>query len=381
MESIIAHLTSAKQFVSQGISALGAQSSSANPNNSAYLGVINAGPNADLPHYINAVGWGQPVALTADNSYTFVTRAFAPDSTFGGGFEGNDRGFSTDPDASSKVTQEVGIDLDETNPIQSFEEYSDETVHQLVPEGIHSPTEIPEGAILHQNVVQDGDTTVLQFGTEIDAENPFTKVNGVNPAPSIDIFTEYEITQDKEANTLEISGTITGDDFPATEALIYDSHGNPLFLGIGKPPEFASPLVNLIGENNRPITDFDITVNVDDRGNFQSVISDGQEYSIEEWNESFTSQEVEFVDPLTDPVNGGFEEINEAASEVSDEIDEAQQEISDADGFIDTAGEIIEGGAEVIGEVGEGIIEASNAFEDGFNETRDAVIDKLNPFN
>ncbi len=378
MDTIFVHINSAKQFISQGVQILvGTILQTGSPSN-PHITNPTLGPNSDLPHY-NPQPWGDPQPLTEDNSYTIVTRSFAPDSTFGGGFEGNDRGFSTDIDAGSKVSQEIGIDLDEEQPITSFEEHSDETTHRLVPERIHSPTEVPEGGILHQNVIQDGDKTILQFGTEIDAENPFipNPFSDHNPAPSIDVFTEYEIVQDKESNTLTIAGTITGDDFPATEALIYDANGQPLFLGVGAPPELASPLTTLLGENHRPITDFDIVVNTDEQGNFESVISEGQEYTIEEWNESFTSQEVEFTDPLTDPINGSIEEINEAAGEVSDEFDEAGQEIRDADGFIDTTGEIIEGGGEILGEVGEGIAETGDAFVDGVGDTIGGVRDVL----
>lgn len=372
MDNVLAHFNSAKQFVSDGVQALGGLFQSANPSPQLFTDPA-LGPNSDLPHYNPHAGWGEPQALTEDNSYTIVTRSFAPDSTFGGGFEGNDRGFSTDIDASSKVTQEIGIDLDEEQAITSFEEYSDETVHQLVPESIHSPTEIPDGGILHQNVIQEGDKTILQFGTELDAENPFITFGDDNPAPSIDVFTEYELVQDKEANTLNISGTITGDDFPATEALIYDNNGQPLFLGVGTPPQLASPLVTLLGENHRPITDFDIVVNTDDHGNFESVISDGQEYTIEEWNESFTSQEVDFTDPLTDPFNGAIEEANEAAGEISDEVSEAGQEISDADGFFDTAGEILEGGGEIGREILEGAGEIDQAFDEGVSDTIEGI--------
>lgn len=379
MESIFAHFQSAKKYISQGIAISGGNSAGTISGLAPTPTIPDRGPNSDLPHYNFEQGWSEPRPLSADNSYTIVTRSFAPHSSFGGGFEGNDRGYSTDIDASSKVTQEVGIDLDEDQAITSFEEHSDQTTHHLVPEQIYSPTENPDGGLLHQNVIQDGDKTILQFGTEIDAENPFSVIPGtdLNPAPSIDVFTEYELVQDKENNTLNITGTITGDDFPATEALIYDSNGQPLFLGVGAPPEFASPLTTLIGENDRPITDFDIVVNTDSHGNFESVVSDGKEYSIEDWNESFTSQEVDFVDPLTDPVNGGLEEINEAAGEISDEVSEAQTEISEADGFIDTTGEIIEGGVEIGGEIIEGIQESGQAFEDGFNDTKDAIIDKI----
>lgn len=389
MENILAHLNSAQQYVNTGLSEMvGSQNApelSVGPNTD--LPHYNpggpiaqeqfVGPNTDIPHY-NPNVMTEPQSLTADNSYTFVTRAFAPDSTFGGGFEGNDRGYSTDIDASSKVTQEVGIDLDEEQPITSFDEYSDETKHRLVPEGVHSPTESPDGSLVHSNVVQDGDTTTLQFGTELDAENPFIIFPGDNnPAPSIDIFTEYEIVQDKDNNVLNISGTITGDDFPATEALIYDSNGQPLFLGVGAPPELASPLVNLIGENNRPITDFEISVNTDDHGNFVSVEADGQEYTIEEWNESFTSQDIEFTDPLTDPFNEGLEEINEAGGEIADEVSEAGQEISDADGFLDTSGEILEGGAEIGLEVVEGTAETVVGFAEGTQDTVEGIIGSI----
>jgi len=396
MESIFSHLITAKQHVSTGLSAITGIASSNGLTTDPTLGpnsdlphynsgitpppVLNVGPNTDIPHYNPNGGWNNPQGLTEDNSYTIVTRAFAPDSTFGFGFEGNDRGYSIDIDAESKVTQEIGIDLDEDQAITSFDEYSDETRHRAVPAEIHSPREIPQGQIIHNNVVQDGDRTVLQFGTELDAKNPFTDFLGV-PAPSIDIFTEYEIIQDKENNILTIGGTITGDNFPATEALIYDANGQALFLGVGAPPALASPLVDLLGENNRPITNFELSVNTDDHGNFISVEADGQAYTIEEWNESFTSQEIDFTDPITDPFNEAFEEFNEAGEEVSGEFSEAVNEIGQADGFFDTAGETLEGTGEVAWEVLEGGTEITLGSIEGkidtITGTTEAVIDKI----
>ncbi len=394
MSGINQHLSAALNMVQTAHTKITMETNASANNNSSNQtsrpivlpdGTVVQDPS-DVHLYNLRNGWNAPTPLFEDNSYTIVTRSFAPPSTFGGGFEGNNRGYSTDIDASSKVTQLVDIDLDEQNPIQDFDEYSDTTRHQLIPGRIYERTEIPDGGIVHQNVRQEGDKTILQFGTEIDAENPFTAGPGgnPNPAPSIDVFTEYEITQDKTNNTLHIKGAITGDNFPATEALIYDANGNPLFLGVGAPNELASPLVTLIGENDRPITDFDITVNTDANGNFESIEANGQTIPIDQWNENFTRQDPSFTDPITGYVDGAIEESREAAGEIKDETLEAITEIREAEGVRDTVGEVVEGGAEIGGEILEGGAEVGKTFVEDSIKTAGAtageVIDRVTPW-
>lgn len=152
-----------------------------------------------------------------------------------------------------------------------------------------------------------------------------------NPSPALDVNTNLEVVSDRENNTLQITGQITGDNFPATEVFINDQNGQAVFLATGKPPAIATPIVNLLdfGLSNRAIADVNTTINTDESGNFLSVESDGQTYSIEEWNQQFESRDPGFTDPLA-PINNATLELREGYGEISDEFNEAISEIGAA---------------------------------------------------
>lgn len=93
--------------------------------------------------------------------------------------------------------------------------------------------------------------------------------------PNIDIFTDITIKQTKKSDgivTLLVSGKLTGDNFPCTEAFITDAKGTSVFLGVGQlkygVDKVTGPLFELPGENTRTICTFTVNISVDEDGNF-----------------------------------------------------------------------------------------------------------------
>lgn len=78
------------------------------------------------------------------------------------------------------------------------------------------------------SINQQRDSKTFEFGTHAASVNPKTP----SGTPNIDVFSDFSITENKKAGTLNISGKLTGDNFPSTEAFISDSAGNNVFIGV-----------------------------------------------------------------------------------------------------------------------------------------------------
>ncbi len=207
--------------------------------------------------------------------YPITVRSFAPFPTFGGGFRGDNRGYSLSSNVSSKVTQNIAFDTDKK--YLSTGTWSDISYHPLLGEarahpsgGINSfsRTELASGA------------TRSDFSTSYAGANPLTPEG----TPNINVESLFSITSSK--NTLSVKGVLSGDNFPSTEAFIKDPSGNSVFLGIGFYE--GGPFTSLPGEkNNRAITDFNVTIQLDKKGNFSGIQYNGSNYTIGEWNKRF----------------------------------------------------------------------------------------------
>lgn len=318
----------------------------------------------------------------ADHTYTISTRSFAPPGSFGGGFQGDDRGYSTDLSATSRIHSTVTIDADDQVSIgpDDVSAGSDPSVHHLIP--FYTPTETPNINILNQRVQHDGDVSTIDFETRHSGEDavPRIPILDMNPSPTLDVNTNLRVVSDRDANTLVVTGEITGDDFPATEVFINDNNGQSVFLATGKPPGVATPIVNLLdfGVWDRHIADVSTTINTDEQGNFLSVESDGRTYSIEEWNREFESRDPGFVDPL-EGINDAASEVREGYNEIGSEISEARQEISDASNVFSASYETAEAGVEILSEVGETFVSSTGGLATGTAEAGVGVVDWVVP--
>ena len=115
-------------------------------------------------------------------------------------------------------------------------------------------------------------------------------------AQPIDQFTKLTANIEgniKKDHILSITGTISGDDFPNQESLIYDAKGNTLWLGNFETSgdRNSGPVWNLFFENEN-----DVHIKVNKDGIFQGVMQKGKDgketmISIEQWNKRFKSDE------------------------------------------------------------------------------------------
>ncbi|WP_378185823.1 hypothetical protein ACE939_11970 [Aquimarina sp. W85] len=124
----------------------------------------------------------------------------------------------------------------------------------------------------------------VSFQTEIEGANPLT------PAfitPNIDVDGAFSISSNQETGVLSISANITGDNFPSAESFISDSAGNSVFIGVSALQ--GTPL-DLKGEGGNNRINNNLQINFNSDGAFQNVNYNGQQYSIQDYNKLFETQ-------------------------------------------------------------------------------------------
>lgn len=219
--------------------------------------------------------------------YPITIRSFAPFSSFGFGYHGDNRGYSTSTSATARVHQQINFDTDKTGI--SARAWSSPTFRTNNPNDAKTAKSTVEFTD-NLSINNSGSSKNFKFGTHSAGSNP-----DVKGSPDIDVFSKFSITSDTKTGSLNISGSLTGDNFPSTEAFISDPSGKSIFLGIGQIGSDVSknwgPLTELpFSNSNNPITSFDITITTDNKGNFTGIQYGGANYSITDWNKKFTSQ-------------------------------------------------------------------------------------------
>ncbi len=212
--------------------------------------------------------------------YPITIRSFAPFKTFGGGFHGDNRGYSTSGSASARVHQRINFDTDKNS--MTLSNWSSPTWHSAAP-GFKRTAKPSGGFTSGYGIFKEGSDKNFSFSTSYAGANPLTP-----GAPNIDVASNFYINENKEKGFLQVRGALTGDNFPSTESFITDPSGQSVFLGIGLYE--GSPFTSLSGENERPITEFNVLIKTGKDGNFEGVYkNDGSDdvYSIKEWNSRF----------------------------------------------------------------------------------------------
>jgi len=119
----------------------------------------------------------------------------------------------------------------------------------------------------------------------------------------IDQFTKLKVTIEGDINKnhiLNISGTVSGDDFPNQESMVYDdSKVNGLWLGNYETSkgDILGPIWHLMFEDEGDIhINVNIRISVNKDGIFQGVMQKGKDgketqISIDDWNKKFKSDD------------------------------------------------------------------------------------------
>ena len=232
--------------------------------------------------------------------YPITIRAFAPFKTFGFGFHGDGRGYSNTPSyakndqgPSARLHQRILFDTDKTSmTTYGWSSLTYKTGNKKDAERATPEVSFTSGL----KITTAGDAKSFEFGTHAAAANPKTPPG----TPNIDVFSDFKITENKEAGTLSISGKLTGDNFPSTEAFISDPSGQNVFIGVGQinadVDKDYGPFFELPGTNTRNVASFNFTINTDESGNFIGVTSGDTSYSLEAWNSQFLNTKPQKVE-------------------------------------------------------------------------------------
>lgn len=260
-----------------------------------------------------------PKGLQAGENVTFdlYVRAFAPWEWFGAGlWRGDNRSFSTNPGASSKIASITRVIGGNENDELAGDRSISQSVTIAAPPttsemylgfnySLRAASECYVRSPATSEVADqlNGDSAALAFdmygnndafpdillgGTEnaVYGTRDSFLTTDIDLHPQIGF--EYGYNGTKLTEIRVTGGTVTGDGFPSAEVFVRDEHNNSVMLGTYSPPSGASPFTWLPFDNQRPmITIPKMTISVTD-GAFSSVQAEGQTYSLDEWNQRMT---------------------------------------------------------------------------------------------
>jgi hypothetical protein len=216
--------------------------------------------------------------------YTFHVRSFHPDATFGGGFMGDNRGFSNDPNSSARIAHQFTFDP---------------STGQTSNKGFADNFSMHVGGIVATGGSWGVDhATPTEKGFDVTGGNGSyniqTGFEGSNPlfpgAPDIDVHSNFSVTENLQKGILSISAKISGDGFPSAESFIMDASGkNSVFVGVSGLSKAG--LVSLFGDKATEMINANFNVNINDKGHFTGVSVGDQSYSLDEWNSFFESSD------------------------------------------------------------------------------------------
>ncbi|WP_372472510.1 RHS repeat-associated core domain-containing protein [Capnocytophaga sp. ARDL2] len=226
--------------------------------------------------------------------YPIVIRSFHPAASFGGGkrglpptwnglgYSGDNRGFSLNSTASSRIHHRVVADPQKGTVSYSGRgrggTYSDPSHHPT--QGV--ATDVPNGYI---GRVRSGNNSV-SFETGYEGKNPLAS----GPISYIDVDAIISLSQN--GDILNINAQVAGDNFPNTEAFITDPSGQKLFIGTDVRAAGQDDMPTILFE---PATEHIMNVNMNVKtdpktGNFISVQKGDDWISVQDYNKQYLNK-------------------------------------------------------------------------------------------
>lgn len=224
--------------------------------------------------------------------YPVHIRSFAPFKTFGGGFSGDYRGYSTGlsqregGNVTSRVQQTFTVDPSK-GTITGGKPWSDPSHHPLL--GTKTASDDRGGA-----------SATFGCSPTVNTASVEANMSGANPltpgavTPDIDVKSSLNLVENLKEGTLTVSANMKGDAFPSAEMFIGDTKGQQVMLSTSGYE--GNPFVSLPGDNNRPMGTANLTININEKGEFTGVTvgagKDAKTYSVAEWNKAMTANPV-----------------------------------------------------------------------------------------
>jgi hypothetical protein len=168
----------------------------------------------------------EPAQIIRPNSQTFqlVIKRFAPWKTFGGGFDGDNRTFSTSREATYRAGVFINFDLNTGRIVGQPSANSSGSSHLLSSKDYDLSGNVVGKKLVYAKVeigLEDvkGRAGAIHFRVSFEGSNPL-----VPGSPNID--TQMFLGAFMQPDGLFVTGLLSGDPFPNAEVFLRDNGGN-----------------------------------------------------------------------------------------------------------------------------------------------------------
>jgi hypothetical protein len=188
--------------------------------------------------------------------------------------DGSKRGYTTSSTATARLAQSFTVDPN-NGSVSGLKTSSSASYNPDL--GVAKATD-DRGSITNLKTTKSKDgSNTTSFNSKMAGHNPL-----VPGSPDIDVHTNFKLTENDKAGTLQVNATQTGDAFPSAETMIGDTKGNQLFIGVSAAN--GNPYTSLPGDNDRPMMQANFTITIDNKGVFTGVQQGDKKYTTGEWN-------------------------------------------------------------------------------------------------